>query len=238
MHEYYRSNLEKLKKEMVKYLSPITEEIEDELSIGFKTFIEKVWEIYSHDMVEKFPYIGGDKASGTGNLTGAYAFVAFGVFATRNGMTLDRWGELSTIAYGRYFDKMPKVMPAILEKAMKHPNLVKKMLKKKDEKNRKNNEMNPGSFLTRTDEGNEEYPIIYNTIQCPLSDFAMKYGYTEYLPYLCNLDYVMFEKFKVPFYRHNTCADGDEICDFKFKPGAPLTPSWPCHSIDPDDPLK
>ena len=238
MHEYYRSNLNKLKKDMVMYLSPISRELEDELHMDFDAFIDKVWEIYERDMVENFPYIGGDKASGTRNLTGAYAFVAFGVFATKSGMTLDRWGELSMIAYGKYFDRIPKAMSSLLGHALKHPELVKKMLRKKDEKNRKNNDMNPGSFLTRTDDGNEEYPIIYNTIQCPLADFAMKYGYTEYLPYLCNLDYVMFEKLKVPFYRHKTCADGDGICDFKFKPGAPLTPSWPCHSANPEDPLK
>ena len=34
--------------------------------------------------------------------------------------------------------------------------------------------------------------FTYHTLVCPLSDFAKKYGYEEYMPYLCNLDYVMF----------------------------------------------
>ena len=238
MHEYYASREEKLRKEMDGYLSMIRKELEDELHEDYGKILEKVWQVYSHDMLENFPYIGGDKASGTKNLTGAYMFVALGVVATESGMTLDRWGELSTIAYGRTVDKVPGIMVKLLGWAMKHPDFTRKMLRKKDTKNRKNNAENPGSFLTRTDKGNEEYPIIYNTTQCPLSDFAMKYGYTEFMPYICNLDYVMFEKLKVPFYREKTCSDGDGICDFKFKPGAPLSPSWPCHSADSSDPLK
>ena len=238
MHEYYRSKLPALKKDMEKYLSPIQGELEKEFHMDSSIIFDSIWDIYEKDMVENFPYIGGDKASGTGNLTGAYMFVAFGVFATRNGMTLERWGELSTISYGRVFEKMPKMMSSLLGWALRHPAFTKKMLRKKDEKNRRNNEENPGSFLTRTEDGNEEFPIIYNTLQCPLSDFAMKYGYTLFMPYICNLDYVMFEKMKVPFYRGKTRSDGDDVCDFKFKPGAPINPSWPCHSADPEDPLK
>ena len=44
------------------------------------------------------------------------------------------------------------------------------------------------------------------------------------MPYLCNLDYVMFGVLGVPLYRRHTCfADGD-YCDFSLKPGAPLLP--------------
>ncbi|MFI3116128.1 MAG: L-2-amino-thiazoline-4-carboxylic acid hydrolase, partial [Clostridia bacterium] len=82
------------------------------------------------------------------------------------------------------------------------------------------------------------FPIIFHNLACPLTVFAEKYGYTKYIPYLCNFDYVMFEAFFVPFYREKICAYGDGYCDFKIKPKASIVPSWPCHSLDENDPLN
>ena len=122
--------------------------------------------------------------------------------------------------------------------ALTKPALINKMLKKKDEKNAANAKIYPGSFETKTQEPTKEYPANYHTLVCPLADFAKKYGYMEYMPYICNLDYVMFEVIKVTFYRECTCAAGDEFCDFKLKAGAPVNKSWPCHSLTENDPLK
>ncbi len=48
------------------------------------------------------------------------------------------------------------------------------------------------------------YDFSYHNLVCPLSDFAKTYGYEEYMPYLCNLDYVMFGVFGVPLYRERS----------------------------------
>ena len=238
MHPYYMEKKAKLKKEMDGYLSLISEELEQETGKPYKELLNEVWEYYEANMLENFPYIGGDKASGTKNLTGAYAYVALGVVCRKYGMTLERWGYLCVLSYQRLFRKIPKFARNLAGKLFGKTNLVIKMLRKKDAKNAANAAENPGSFVTQVQEPTAEYPVIYHTKVCPLADFAAKYGYNEYIPYICNLDYAMFGELNVPFYREHTCADGDGYCDFKMKSDAPVVPAWPCHAADRNDPLK
>ena len=85
---------------------------------------------------------------------------------------------------------------------------------KKDAKNASNAAENPGSFETKTQIPPEAgYDFSYHNLVCPLSNFARKYGYQEYMPYLCNLDYVMFGVLEAPLYREHTCFEDGDYCD-------------------------
>ena len=238
MHTYYRENEARFRSELERYLSPVSAELEADLGLPWSGLLEEVWACYRGEMLERFPYIGGDRSSGTRNLTGAYCFVALGVVCRRHGMDLERWGQLTTLAYGRFFDRFPGFVKHLAGKVISSPKLVNRLLRRKDEANAANAAENPGSFVTAVQPPTADYPAVYHMTVCPLADFARTYGYLEYMPYICNLDYVMFGAFGVPFYREHTCAAGDGFCDFKLKPGAPVVPAWPCHSADPDDPLK
>ena len=238
MHPYYEKKQSKLKKEMDQYLSLISGELEAETKQPYAALLEEIWQYYRDEILEKLPYVGGDASSGTKNLTGAYCFVAMGVVVRQYGVTLERWGYLSTLAYQRYFAKIPAFVKKLARKLFAKPRLVTAALKKKDAKNAANAARNPGSFETKTQPGTAEFPVIYHTVVCPLADFAAQYGYQEYMPYLCNLDYVMFASFGVPFYRTKTCAAGDGYCNFSMRAGGEIVPAWPCHSLDENDPLK
>ena len=239
MHPYYEKNQQKLKKAMDGYLKLIAPELTDATGQPYPQLLEQIWTCYRQDFLERFPYIGGDKASGTRNLTGAYVFVAMGeVCRNSYGMTLEQWGKLTTECYQRFFARIPGFLTRLAGKLMGKPKLIYKLLQKKDQKNAANAARNPGSFVTQVQPPTQEYSAIYHTKVCPLCNFARDYGYMEYMPYLCNLDYVMFAALQVPFYREKTCAAGDDCCDFKMKPGAPINPAWPCHSLTPGDPLK
>ena len=239
MHPYYADHRKKFKKAMNGYLKLISKELEAATHRPYPELLEEIWTCYENDFLENFPYIGGDKASGTRNLTGAFMFVAMGEVCRKSyGMTLEQWGFLATQCYERYFARIPGFLAKLMGRLMGKTKLVTKMLLKKDVKNAANAAENPGSFVTRVQPPTKEYPVIYHTVVCPLSNFAKEHGYMEYMPYLCNLDYVMFAAIGVPFYREKTCAAGDGCCDFKMKPGAPVNPAWPCHSLTPGDPLK
>lgn len=98
-----------------------------------------------------------------------------------------------------------------------NPRILTKIFLKKDRKNALNAAQNPGSFETQTQIPPEKgYDFSYHNLVCPLADFAKKYGYEEYMPYLCNLDYVMFGILGAPLYKEHTCFD-DDYCDFKLK---------------------
>ena len=238
MHEYYQKNLNKLEKAMHNYLLPIKDELETKFQLDFETLIAETWDYYKNNIVEYFPYIGGDKASGTNNLTGAYVFIALGVILRKHGASLEEWGYLTTIAYERYMNKIPSFIRKNAPRLLKHPKFIYKMLKKKDLKNEINCKENPGSFKTAVQEPNAEYQAIYFNQVCPLERFAKEHGFEEYMPYICNLDYVMFKAFNLPFYRYKTCFKGDECCDFRFKANAKINDAWPCHGLDDNDPLN
>lgn len=239
MHEYYRQNRKKIRKRMNGYLRLIAPEIEKIFAVPYRQAFEEVWALYESDMLEMLPYIGGDDVSGTGNLTGCTFFIAFGIAAERHGLSTHEWGYLSTVMYQRYFERIPKPLRRLLGRtAQNHPAFIAKLLRKRDAKNRANAKANPGSFVTETQDGSEKYPVVYHTLVCPVHEFCKEHDLMAYLPYLCNLDYVMFAAFSIPLIREKTCSTGDGVCDFKICPSSPVPDVWPPHILDESDPLK
>ena len=76
----------------------------------------------------------------------------------------------------------------------------------------------PDSFKTKTKIPPEAgYDFSFHNIACPLANFAKQYGYEGYMPYLCNLDYVMLGVMEIPLFREHTCFEDGDYCDFKIK---------------------
>lgn len=227
MHEYYRRSIPKLKKSMQSLLKYIRPELERDTGKAYEELLPEIWQLYQDNMLEHFPYIGGDKISGTKNLTGAYVFIAMGEILKRYGKNTEHIGHLMVLAYTRQTEAMPGVVKAIAGRLFTNAIILQKLFLKKDAKNSANSAVNPGSFETKVQPPTEEYPFIYHNLVCPLSNFAKEYGYEEYMPYICNLDYAMCGVLGAPLYRTHTCfADGD-YCDFCMKPGAPIMEAWP-----------
>lgn len=59
----------------------------------------------------------------------------------------------------------------------------------------------------------EGKPIYYEFTACPVAEFAKKYGLTEVMPALCNVDYVSMELIGAKLVRKGTCVDCDR-CDY------------------------
>lgn len=228
MHEYYRKNAGKLKKAMGGFLAPIAGELEEHTGKAYTELFEEMWQHYEANMLECFPYIGGDSVSGTKNLTGAYSFVSMGEVLKRYGVGMEEIGRLMTLAYERKFSALPGFVKAILRRSYSNVKSLNRKFQKKDAQNAANAATNPGSFETRTMIPPEEgYDFSYHNLVCPLSNFARAHGYEEYMPYLCNLDYVMFGVFGVPLFREHTCFEDGDYCDFKLKMGEEPMEWWP-----------
>ncbi len=239
MHEYYRRSRKKLRRRMDAYLRQVLSEVEALFQKPYNRAFEEIWERYEAELLEVLPYIGGDRVSGTRNLTGCAFFIAFGLVGRQYGLSTHDWGRLCTTLYQRYFDRIPGGLRSLAGRLMReHPALIARALRRKDEKNAANAAKYPGSFVTRTMEGTAEYPVIYHTLTCPVYEFCRARGYMEYLPYLCSLDYVMFAALGVALHREKTCAAGDGLCDFKMKRDGPIPTVWPPHILDESDPLK
>ena len=227
MHEYYERNKAKFRKANQDLLKYIKTELEQITGKPYADTEAEIWQVYETELLERFPYIGGDEVSGTKNLTGAYCFVAMGEVLKRYGQDMEHIGRLMVLSYTRQTEAIPHVVRSIMKKLFTSPKLLQKMFTKKDASNAANAAKNPGSFETKVQAPTAEYSFIYHNLVCPLSNFAKQYGYEEYMPYLCNLDYAMYGTLGVPLYRTHTCfADGD-YCDFSVKPGAEILKPWP-----------
>lgn len=227
MHEYYKRNAPKLKKTMDSLLKPISSELEDYCGKPYKKIFCEIWDLYEKKFLEHFPYIG-DNISETTSLTGAYYFVAMGEILKTHDVDMHQIGHLMALSFERKFFKIPKFIRKIFGKLFRNQRLINIILRKKERKSIINAEKTPGSFESKAILPPEEgYFFSYRYMACPLSDFAKKYGYTEYMPYLCNLDYVMFGAFGAPLYRECTIASGDGYCDFKLKSDAGVMEYWP-----------
>ena len=105
MHEYYRNNILKLKKENEGYLRFVKVELEQNAGKPYSEVWEEIWGFYEKNLLEHFPYIGGDKVSGTKNLTGAYIFVAMGEVLKRYGVSVEGSARLMVLAYERSYEE-------------------------------------------------------------------------------------------------------------------------------------
>ena len=56
-------------------------------------------------------------------------------------------------------------------------------------------------------------PICYEFTACPAAEFAKRFGLTEIMPALCNVDYACMELLHAKLVRTTTCADGCK-CDY------------------------
>ena len=226
MHAYYKENRDRLKKTMKSFLSLVGSEIERIGGRAYEAAFGDMWKIYENDMLEHFSYIGGDDVGGTKNLTEAYMLVAMGEYLKKYGATMDKIGHCMTVAYERRMLQMPKLFCSLMGKMLTNPKLLHKAFRKKDARNAANAARNPGSFETKTQIPPEAgYDFSYHNLVCPITNFARKYGYEAYMPYLYNFDYVMFGIVGVPLFREHTCFDG-EYCDFKLKVGAAPMAYW------------
>ncbi len=228
MHEYYKKKRVKLKKTMRGFLKLVGTEIESAGGAAYAAAFEDIWKIYERGMLSRFPYIGGDEVSGTKNLTEAYMLVAMGEHLKEHGMAMPEIGHLMTTAYERRMRKMPGLVRKIMGKMFTNPKLLNKIFRKKDAQNKANAAKNPGSFETKTQiPPKTGYDFSYRNLVCPLANFARQYGYADYMPYLCNLDYVMFGIVGAPLFREHTCMEEGGYCDFNLKVDAEPMPYWP-----------
>ncbi len=64
------------------------------------------------------------------------------------------------------------------------------------------------------DENKHRDGVYYYFTNCPLNNFARKYGYMEILPVCCNLDYLITEANHGVLHRDQTLATGGTMCDY------------------------
>lgn len=89
---------------MTAYMNLIRSELNSITGQSYDVLVQEIWTDYQTHMLERFPYIGGDAASGTKNLTGAYMFVSMEILK-KYGVTTEQSGHLMILIYERQFKR-------------------------------------------------------------------------------------------------------------------------------------
>lgn len=149
MHAYYAKNRDKLHKMVGKFMELIRQELEQISGRPHDDLLKEIWDVYERDMMERFPYIGGDEASGTKNLTGAYVFVAMGEVLKKYGANMEQIGRLMVLTYERNTLKMPRFVRKLMGKVFSSPKTLNKMFLKRNVKSAENAAKNRAALKRR-----------------------------------------------------------------------------------------
>ena len=90
-----------------------------------------------------------------------------------------------------------------------------------------------GDWVAEYVEGDgEEFDYGLDITECGICKFYRQQGAEELSPYLCLSDYVLSDSLGRGLVRYQTLAEGDPVCDFRFKRGRathvePLRDGWP-----------
>jgi hypothetical protein len=96
----------------------------------------------------------------------------------------------------------------------------------------------PGDWVCRFVEGDgETFDYGLDVTECGICTLYHAQGADELAPYMCLSDYVVSCTFDRGLVRHETIAEGAEVCDFRYKKGRetfvyPLRAGWPPRFID------
>ena len=88
---------------MNNYLKLVKPELEEIFRKPYPQIFAEVWEYSEQELLEHFPFIGGDTSSGYKNLTGCIFFIAIGAVGERYGLFIAGRGRLYATLYARLF---------------------------------------------------------------------------------------------------------------------------------------
>lgn len=83
------------------YFPTLTPEIQNEVYDRMKVLLEEEKQYCDKGNYAHMSQVGGDKVSGTKNLTGGYYFVAMGEVLKRYGVAIDDIGHIMVLSYER-----------------------------------------------------------------------------------------------------------------------------------------
>jgi hypothetical protein len=91
----------------------------------------------------------------------------------------------------------------------------------------------PGDWVATFVEGDgEEFDYGIDIVECGICKYYRSQGAEELTPYMCLSDFVVSDAFERGLVRYKTLAEGDDVCDFRYKKGResyvhPLRNGWP-----------
>ncbi|PID82664.1 MAG: hypothetical protein CSB16_00045 [Clostridiales bacterium] len=225
MNNYYvdrKKNLIKQFNKLSKKSKPILlkrfnrEETDSIISESLENF-EKI--------IPTLPYIGGKKNSGTMNLIGGAAFLAFIKSIEKYDIEEREIGKIIYEMLCAEFESRSKILMKLLGKIM-GSKIGKKLIKMKYKKNQFNN-YEGGWENELILEENPDFIVGINVKKCGICKLYKEHDAEKYIPYMCLGDYPMFGSMGIELKRTKTIANGGDVCDFRLYKNGRTKNAWP-----------
>lgn len=235
MHPYYSKKKDKYFREIAKILSYGPKETEDLFGEKPGLILKEVQDVFVSEFLADLPFVGGNNnPNDTSNLVGCCEYAAFFVTGSMHGISNDDVGRLLTILESRHYKPLPSFLRAFIRKLIKI-RLTQSVLKMMADKSRKYSDMYPYAWIYQYKKPDELYSHRLNCTRCGAYIYLKSKGLADIMPYLCNIDHVVFAAYGLPYYRTQIIAAGDKCCNNQFKRDSePLQDHWPPHVLKKD----
>lgn len=235
MHPYYIKHKNRYSKEIEKFLRFGKKDVEDLFGKDFYIILNQVKNTFESKILPNLPYVGGKQnPNDTNNLVGCCEYAAVFLVGRDYDLSNDQIGELLTKLAERHYKAFPPIAQKAVRKLMKKT-FVHSMLKKMAEKSQKFSSEYPYAWEYKYEEPDNEYSHKYSCTRCGACIFLNEMGLGDIMPYICNMDFVAFSAYGLPYYRNEVIGYGDEKCANLFKIDADvITDNWPPHGIRKD----
>jgi hypothetical protein len=222
---FYLSQEQKLIKGMDKFLRPIKPELVSKFGEEGANEIRVQALKEFEKLIPQFPYIGGKDNNLTSNLIKASWGLALYLVLDGYGYDVEEVGELIHLSLERQLKKMPLFIRRLMGKTIfSKRNLIKMKKRAEDSQQKKY----PGDWVWEIFEGDgKAYDVGIDYTECGIVKFMRSQNADELIPYLCNLDYVLFEALGLELHRTKNLAWGCDCCNFRIKKNGTPPKAWP-----------
>lgn len=175
-------------------------------------------------LLPEFPDVGGEKNWDTQFIPVAAYYVAFYKPMKMLGKTAEDVGKLIYQLNKIELESMPKEKTLQEQKKMFSLESLKKM-KSWAEWTQKREY--PANWVADFISGDgKEFDYGYNYSECALVKYFKSQGAPELAPYVCLNDFLISKAFGSGLQRTKTIAQGDGICNFRYKKHRPVLQDW------------
>jgi hypothetical protein len=174
-------------------------------------------------LIPQMPYIGGDENHYTKYFIESVRYLALYKAMKKHGRTAEETGK---ILYDAILTRLGKPRPPVPPEE----NLTREQ---RNERTKKGGEKSqerryPGDYVYKFVAGDgTKFDRGLDFTECASLKFYHSQGAGEFLPFYCYLDYPASRVAGEGFFRTLTMADGDKICNHRFKSGRVTRLVWP-----------
>jgi hypothetical protein len=186
-----------------------------------QVLMEQVFQRFE-TMLPDLPFIGGYSNDLTQNLAISAAALAFYQEMSARGLTADQVGEY--LYRGIERQMRSDLLSAAMGKLSGSKMMQEKIAQEAQVSQRRTY---PGDWVfvfVPGDGSTFDYGVDYT--ECGICKYYQSQGASDFVPYLCLLDFPVSQAMNNGLVRTSTLARGGQRCDFRHKAGRPVQPEW------------